>query len=159
MATAAEILEWVKDFFDKGKLRYELQEERCTIKFVMPIDGKLKQTNIFINCRDDSFSVNAYVVLNAEEDARQRVSEYLMRANYGLRFGCFDMDFSDGEIRYSLTLDCEDRESLSESLIRKTIYVPVMMLERYGKGLIAVMYGIATPEEAVKKMEEEQSES
>ena len=34
------------------------------------------------------------------EIKRQDIAEYLTRANYGMVMGNFEMDYSDGEIRY-----------------------------------------------------------
>jgi len=154
MATASQIFGWVKRFLDQMELVYEPVDEN-SIKIIMPLDGKLKNTTAFFNCRDDSYTVNAYIALSADEDCRQKVAEYITRANYGLRFGCFEMDFNDGEIRYRLTLDCEDRTGLSDDLVRSTLVIPMRMLERYGDGLVAVMYGIMTPEEALNEAEKE----
>ena len=155
MATASQILSWVKKSFDQDELEYELLEDENIIRIVMPLDGKLQRSTMVMSFRDDSYTVNAYLQLNADEDCRLKVAEYITRATYGLRFGNFEMDFSDGEIRYRLTLDCEDRTSLSDDLIWSTISIPKRMLEAYGDGLVAVMYGIKSPEEAIKEAEED----
>jgi hypothetical protein len=43
-----------------------------------------------------------YVVAStrAPEEVRLAVAEFLTRANYGMRIGNFELDYSDGEVRY-----------------------------------------------------------
>jgi len=182
MATATEILAWVKDVFDQKELGYELLEDKNTLKIHLPLKSKLKNFTAYFNCRERSYTVNAYIPLGVDEDSRQKIAEYITRANYGLRFGnfeldfsdgeiryrltvdCanyglrfgnFELDFSDGEIRYRLTVDCEDRSSLSESLVMRSIFIPMTMFDRYGDGLVAVMFGIKSPEEAINDAEKD----
>ena len=155
MATATEILAWVKDVFDQKELGYELLEDKNTLKIHLPLKSKLKNFTAYFNCRERSYTVNAYIPLGVDEDSRQKIAEYITRANYGLRFGNFELDFSDGEIRYRLTVDCEDRSSLSESLVMRSIFIPMTMFDRYGDGLVAVMFGIKSPEEAINDAEKD----
>ena len=79
-------------------------------------------------------------------------AEFIARANYGLRIGNFELDFNDGEIRYKSSLDFEGAE-LTPSLIRNTIYPAVQTLDRYLPGLMKVMYGAATSQDAIAEIE------
>ncbi|MCL1889815.1 MAG: YbjN domain-containing protein [Desulfovibrionaceae bacterium] len=153
MATASQILGWIQRILEQQDLRYELVEDKQLIKSQFPLDCKLKNFTAFFNCRDDSYTVNSYIALGADEGCRLKVAEYITRANYGLKFGNFEMDFNDGEIRYRMTVSCEDRTDLSESLVMGSIIIPMRMYERYGDGLIAVMYGIKSPEDAINEAE------
>jgi hypothetical protein len=155
MATAKDIYGWYKDFFDRKELHYDEDAESNIIKIVMPLDGKLQKTNMMVRCFDDWSSVKAYAPLNADEGVRQDVAEYLTRANYGMAFGNFELDIRDGEISFKLTLDCEDRSSLSDDLLGKVFSLPQLMLEKYGDGLLAVMFGMKSPEEAIDEAESE----
>jgi len=155
MPTATQIQEWLQACFDKKEISYELVDTNLTLKAQFPLDCKLKHFNAFFVCRDDSYTVNSYIALNADEDSRQRVAEYITRANYGLRFGNFEMDYTDGETRFRMTVDCEDRDSLSDGMIMSSIILPMRMYERYGDGLVAVMYGFLTPEAAIVEAEKD----
>ncbi|MBN1873044.1 MAG: YbjN domain-containing protein [Anaerolineae bacterium] len=100
----------------------------------------------------EQFLFYAIAPVNAPEESRTNVAEYLTRANYGLRIGNFEMDYSDGEIRYKSSLDFED-EALTSNLIRNTIYPAVQTMDRYLAGLMRVMYNAQTPEEAIGDIE------
>jgi hypothetical protein len=95
-----------------------------------------------------------YVIssVKAPEEARPAVAEFLTRANYGLRIGNFEMDYSDGEIRYKSSLDFE-KERLSPTLIRNAIYPAVQTMDRYFPGLMKVMYGQKAPAAAILEVE------
>lgn len=95
-----------------------------------------------------------YVIapIKAPEPERPVVAEYLTRANYGLRIGNFEMDYSDGEIRYKSSLDFEGVE-LNPALIKNTVYPAVHTMDYYLPGLLSVMYGHQEPAEAIKDIE------
>lgn len=95
-----------------------------------------------------------YVIapVKAPEPIRVAVSEYITRANFGIRIGNFELDFSDGEVRYKSSLDFES-ETLSPTLIKNAIYPAVHTMDFYLPGLLAVMYGNKTPEEAISEIE------
>ena len=153
MATAKEIHGWYKDFLDRNGVRYNEDEEDNIIRIVMPIEGKLQKTNMMVQCSDTHISTRAFIPLNADGEVRLNMSEYLVRANYGLTYGNFEMDARDGEIAFKLTLDCEDRTSLSDDLLQKIFVIPQLMIEKYGDGLLAVMFGAKSPEDAINDAE------
>ena len=83
-----------------------------------------------------------------------QVAEYLTRANFGLRNGNFELDYSDGEIRYKTFVDCEDLLP-SAAVLRDAVTIPVDMFDRYGNGLMSVVLGVRTPEEAIQDAEKD----
>ena len=155
MAAAFQILGWLKEWFDKEGYRYELKADTNVLKASFNLDSKLKNCNLVFGCAEDTFSSYAYIPLDADESCRVRVAEYILRANYGLRYGSFEMDYRDGEIRYHVQTDCTGLTKLPEHLFRRAIGIPINMFERYGDGLIAVMYDIKSPESAIQDAEKE----
>ncbi len=95
-----------------------------------------------------------YVVapVKAPEEKRPAVAEFITRANYGLRIGNFEMDYRDGEVRYKSSLDFEG-EILTPGLIKAAIYPAVYTMDRYLPGLMGVIYGHQSPEEAIAEIE------
>lgn len=90
--------------------------------------------------------------MKVPEAARLAAAEYLTRANYGLRLGNFEMDFSDGEVRYKSSLDFEGA-TLTPELIKHAIYPAVQTMDRYLPGLMAVAYGGKAPADAIDEIE------
>jgi hypothetical protein len=88
------------------------------------------------------------------EQTRAPVAEFVTRANYGLRIGNFELDYSDGEVRYKTSLDFEG-ENLSFNLLRGLLYPAVHTLDLYLPGLLAVGHGEKTALEAIVAIEGE----
>lgn len=95
----------------------------------------------------------ATIGIKADEDCLQEMAEFLHRANYGLAFGNFELDFDDGEIRYKMALNCVDAMPGADA-VEDMLYLPLSMFERYGDGILTVAMGLAEPEEAIQKIEE-----
>lgn len=95
----------------------------------------------------------ATIGVKADEDSMEEMAEFLHRANYGLAFGNFEMDFNDGEIRYKMSLNCVDSLPGADA-IEDVLYLPLSMFERYGDGILTVAMGLAEPEEAIRKIED-----
>jgi len=100
----------------------------------------------------EQFVFYVVAMLKVPEDARVAAAEYITRANYGLRIGNLEMDFSDGEVRFKGSVDFEGLE-LSPQLIRNTVYPAVQTMDRYLPGLLKVAFGGKTPVEAIAEVE------
>lgn len=100
----------------------------------------------------EQFIFYAVCTVKAPEEVRGAVAEFVTRANYGLRIGNFEMDYTDGEIRYKSSIDFED-ETLTPNLIRHTLYPAVQTMDYYLPGLLRVIYGGASPYEAIQEVE------
>lgn len=121
----------------------------------MVFSGENGQVACFAQVRSDLEQFVFYVMapVKALEETRHAVAEYITRANYGLRIGNFEMDFRDGEVRYKSSLDFED-VALSHQLIQHAIYPAVQTMDRYLPGLMRVIYGGTSPEEAIDAIEQ-----
>ncbi len=98
------------------------------------------------------FLFYAIAPIKVPEPMRPIVAEYLIRANYGLRIGNFEMDFNDGEVRYKSSLDFEG-EALTPNLIRNAIYAAVQTMDNDLQGLMHVTFGSKTAEQAIHDIE------
>ncbi len=84
---------------------------------------------------------------------RTAIAEFIARANYGMIIGNFELDLSDGEIRYKTSIDAAD-ENLSLAVIKKLVYANVTMMDRYLPGIKSVISGKLPPSEAIRLIEE-----
>ena len=90
--------------------------------------------------------------INVPEEKRVEMAEFITRANYGMRIGNFEMDFSDGELRYKSSIDVED-DCLSAPLIKHMVYPNVMMMDKYLPGIMGILYAGKSPQQAVEEIE------
>ncbi len=122
--------------------------------FRMLYNGKNGTLQCYAQIRlaEEQLICYAIAPFKVPEETRLIVADYLTRANYGLYIGNFEMDFNDGEVRCKSSIDFEDEE-LSFNLIRNTIYPAVHLMDRYLAGLLKVVYGGASPTEAIAAVE------
>ncbi|MDZ7951657.1 YbjN domain-containing protein [Nostoc sp. DedQUE09] len=90
--------------------------------------------------------------VNAPEDKRLAIAELITRANSGMIIGNFELDFADGEISYKTSIDVEG-DRLSFALIQRVVYANVTMMDEYLPGILSVIYGNLSPEEAIAQIE------
>ena len=79
-------------------------------------------------------------------------AEYLMRANYNLVLGNFELDMDDGTVRFKTSIDVEG-DRLSYELFRPVVYSNVAMMERYLPGLKAIILEDMSPKSALARAE------
>lgn len=149
---SAQIANALISHFEDQEYRYEFDKERGIIRLNFKIQNKLNQVRFVLDIHDAFYVAYACINLNVDEANRKAVSEFFTRANFGLNFGNFELDMNDGEVRYKHTVDC-DHCSLSSEMIERSLNIPIFMYQRYGDNMLKVMFGMVSPEEAVKLAE------
>ena len=76
------------------------------------------------------------------EERRSEVSEFLTRANYGLVAGNFELDFTDGEVRYKTALQ-RHVDGLDAATLKRAVRANGIAMETYLPGVGAVITGTA----------------
>ncbi|BAY40200.1 hypothetical protein NIES2111_45830 [Nostoc sp. NIES-2111] len=116
--------------------------------------GENGKWNCYARARDEQQQFIFYSIcpVNAPEDKRLAVAEFITRANCGITLGNFELDFSDGEISYKTSIDVEG-DRLTTALIQRLVYANVMMMDEYLPGIMSVIYGNVSAEEAVAQIE------
>ena len=134
----------------------EWHPQRLDDKFIYRVgfSGANGQLACFAQVRVDleQFLFFAMVPVKASVEKRLAVTEFITRANYGLRIGNFEMDFRDGEIRYKSSLDFEGQE-LTHQWIKNAIYPAVRTCDKYLPGLMQIIYSDVSPQEAIAAIE------
>lgn len=116
--------------------------------------GRNGSWNCFAQAREDQYRFIFYSIYpgNVPEHKRPAMAEFLTRANYGLIIGNFEMDYSDGEIRYKTSIDVEGDE-LTSALIKQLVYANVMTMDRYLPGIRKVIETDISPRDAIIEIE------
>jgi len=99
------------------------------------------------------FYFYSFFPVNVPEAQRMKMAEFITLANFGMRIGNFEMDFSDGVVRFRTSIDFEGQE-LNYSLVSNHVYPNVWMMDRYMSGLFAVVYSDRSPKEILETIEE-----
>jgi hypothetical protein len=79
---------------------------------------------------------------------RAAAADFIARANYGLPLGKFEIDFHDGEVRFS-TSSVFAAGRLEDDVIRALVGNALVTTDRYYSALMSVLYGTLAPEDAI----------
>lgn len=155
--TSTEIRRAVEDYFEAERAKYTPFDERGVAHATYGVDVKFGHVEVFFHAYRDMLILHFIVPLKAGEDERAKVGEFLHRANYGLKVGNFDFDFNDGEISYRVAIYCgsDEFEPPRHEQIDAALSIGLMMVDKYGDGLVKVMFGLAEPEDAIDASEED----
>lgn len=144
------VIEAFAEFFKESKYSYEIHDGCITSQF--RINSNISNIDIIVYPYADTYTVFAKCPLLASESSRSAVSEYLMRANFNMISGCFEMNYLDGEVRFKVNQYCKDL-LLSKENMKRSIMLPLAMFNRYGNGLLNVMVNGSSPEDEIRKAE------
>ena len=156
-----ELAEAIKTYIKKRDLHMvSFDEELGSFSFNMHLSAQLSSINIIIRVGEKDFTTIAVCPVRpdtSDKELMARMAEFVCRANFGLKNGCFEFDFNDGELRYKCYIPCDGHVPTQE-MIREGISVPAAMLRRYAPGILGVLYGGVDPASAVKACEEDSDE-
>lgn len=134
------------------KLHFVHEAERNVVR--LSLTGTNGTFHCIVHQNPGRARLTVYTIaqIKVPADKRTLVAEFLTRANYGLVIGNFELDFSDGEVRFKTSLDAE-HIALGRDAVRDLFLVNVATMDRYFPGLMKVVYGGATPTQAVAEVE------
>ena len=146
------IFEAIVNFFKKEDWQFQQTETELTLR--LAFQGKNGKWNCYARAREEQEQFIFYSIcpVNAPEEKRISVAEFLTRANSGMMIGNFELDFNDGEISYKTSIDVEG-DRLSTALIKRLVYANVMMMDEYLPGILSVIYGNVSPADAIAQIE------
>ena len=147
-----QVFNKVREYLDSQKLRYYLSEDGAYIDYMLNLNSKLSSCRMVILPGEKDIRALGIAPIKACEDAYSDVVEFITRANYNMRLGKFEFDYSDGEIRFQTCLPCRDGLPNMKD-IEITVDLPMIMLQRYGDGLVKNMLGYGDPEADIREIE------
>lgn len=152
-----KVADVIKSFFEKNEWNYDVLDDENIIISKINMGNAIGSVKIAICIGEDNYIV--YSVLNSKVEKKyfSEVSEFLHRANYGLRNGNFEMDYNDGEVRYKTYVNFENID-ISEEMVATSIVVGVLMINKYGKGLLKIMIGEGNPQECIQECEDDKND-
>ncbi len=146
------IYDALKRFFDEDEWPYSEVEGRPALS--MSFAGKNGTWTCYARAEEEKQMClfYSYCPVKATENKRPVLADFLTRANYGLFIGNFEMDYNDGEIRYKTSIDVEGTE-INSALIKRIVYDNLAVMDKYLPGVMSVIYGGASPTEAIAEVE------
>lgn len=97
------------------------------------------------------FIFHSLMGLNIPPHYRSAVAEYLVRVNYQLVIGNFDMDIDTGNVRFRTAIELIG-DNFSVDHVRSLAYTNVRTMDFYFPGVMAVVHGGLLPEAALDRV-------
>lgn len=143
----------VVEYVNSQNWKYTIKgSDRDILELTMGLKGKINNCRMIVTASEKEIQAFAVAPIKASSDSYGDVVEFITRANYGLKIGKFEFDYRDGEVRFQSCLPCrEGVPSLKD--IEITVDVTMLMLQRYGDGLIKNMMGFGNPEQDIAQIE------
>jgi len=153
MATRRDMLfNKVVEYLESQNWKYSIRGDNEFFEFNMGLKGKINSCRMVVLVSDKEIQAMGFCPLKASSDSFNDVIEFITRANYGLKVGKFEFDYRDGEVRYQSCLPCrEGIPSLRD--VEHVVDIPMLMLQRYGDGLVKNIMGFGNPESDIREIE------
>jgi hypothetical protein len=150
--TTERIFQTMVNFFTEDDWSYaKIQGEPA---LYLAFEGDNGSWNCYAKAREgeEQFVFYSICPIKVPKVKRRTLGEFIARANYGMMIGNFELDFTDGEIRYKTSIDVEG-DKLSFALIKRLVYANVTMMDEYLPGIKLVLEGGMSPEDAIAQIE------
>ena len=150
-----KIVNVVKQFLEEDDWHYSFNEETGIFRFGLKIRSKIQNISYVIDVHDDEFVTYGMCPIGVDREDLEmmtQMAEFICRANYGLKNGCFEMDWRDGEIRFRSYVDCENLLP-STTVVKNSVHCTAAMIKRYAPGIVDIIFGGAKAEDAITRCE------
>lgn len=155
-----EIASVVKQFLTDDDWHYSFDEEHGIFDFGLRVRSKIQKIKYFIDVEEDEMVVYGICPIGADCDDEKmmaQMAEFICRANFGLKNGCFEFDFRDGEIRYKSFIDCNEVLPSTE-VVKNSIHCTAAMYKRYAAGITSIIFTGNSAKEAIAMCEKSTDE-
>lgn len=137
------------DYCEENDIRYQLGAEEQAIHFTMV--GAVANYGCHWRVSPDDEVVQMrifYPIMLREPEARQRVVEFIARANHNMMVGGLQIDMDDGEVTYHIP-HIVGGEMLDSEKIRDLFVTAFTTADRYFPALMLLLFGGYTATDAV----------
>jgi hypothetical protein len=134
--------------FEASDIRYSCNREERRAWFTMSSGSALQKCSFRFDMTGDVLQIFIQYPVMVKEKFRPAAMEFITRANYGLVIGNFEMDCTDGELRYHVSHLMEDGK-LEERTIQRLFGTGMGTADRYFPALMRVLFAGETPSEAI----------
>lgn len=152
-----QIADKINGFLSSDDWDYTFDENKGIFRFGLHLNSNLKTLTYIVKVKKDSFLVYGILPIGVEienKDMMHTMAEFICRCNFGLINGNFEFDFRDGEIRYKSFVDCEAIKP-SDEIIRNSIHCVAIMVERYSRGILDIIFSGVPANVAIERCEKE----
>jgi hypothetical protein len=137
------------DYCEENEIRYQLGVEEQSIQFGMVGAVANYMCQWRVSPDEEVVQMRVYYpIMVREPEARQRVAEFIARANHNMMVGSLQIDMDDGEVTYHIAHILGGDMPSSEQ-IRDLFVTTFTTADRYFPALMLLLFGGYTASDAV----------
>ena len=142
------IMNTVEQFLHESNWKYDDSRKSAGI-LSTDIQGKNSSYKLYLLGSDERQTLRVFAMLNTviPEDRRNDIAEFFIRCNYIYQMGRLDMDYSDGNVRFTWGVDVNGSE-LTSKMVQTMVYTAVHCLDNTQPYILRICYGDLSPKEA-----------
>lgn len=149
-------IEKVRAFLRGRGLRYDEIRAQSHCRFKMGFSGlKGAYANLRVILSLDENIIQVIIHLPTEVDAQNsvRVMELVTRINYNLKFGKFEFNIDEGEVKFQMgqsvaSLNVSDASRILETILYQSIY----LADHMSRGIELAAHGTVSPKQIVERL-------
>lgn len=154
-----QIAERIRHVLQKDRRKFEYDEAEGVFTFTLPLhDLSIESLQYYIFVHEDRYILYAHPPFRADLNDRRnkwQLAMFLLKANYVLYDGSFQLNYRNGLIRYRIYHQC-DGHIPSEENIREAIQISAYAYETFGCGIAGILRFSMTADYAFDLCENEQ---
>lgn len=144
--------ERINELLKKDGWHFSFDAEEGHFRFHLSLRSRMKTITYNIYVTDDDyicFVTSPIGPASDDPDMMRETSEYLMRINDTIRMGMFTVNHEDGEIMFNVLIPFDEPDCLpTEDMIRRSVYIPMQLYERFSDGLLDILFDGKSAEQA-----------
>ena len=154
-----QIAERIRHVLQEDRREFAFDKAEGVFEFTLPLnDCCIDSLKYYIFVHDDRYILYAHLPFRADLNVRRnkwQLSMFLLKANYVLYNGSFQLNYRNGVIRYRIYHQC-DHHIPSEENIREAIQTSAYAFETFGCGIAGILRYSMTAEYAFDICKNEQ---
>lgn len=153
MGQGQKIYEMFKESLDSKDFHYEPHDDDLAITLTVHGNDLPQPTVIRVMDDRDTIFIYSPIPSKMPEDKRMEAAVAVAVANNGMLNGCFDLDMSDGEIRFRVTESYRGCE-VSMELLEFLLQLVFIMTDKYNDRFFMLSKGMMSLEQFIEKENE-----
>ena len=143
-----QIIASFKSWLEGQACLYEFDSNRRSLHFGM--DGEHVRWRCTATATEPAtLAMLSFLPLRAALPRRSACAELCLRINWNLALGHFDLDFTDGEIRYTTLAPLPGNSALTADLIQQVISAHRTVMDAFVPAFALVLFNETSPERAL----------
>lgn len=150
--------EQIERKLQRDELNYEAiheSQEQVVLRLGMQMKNGTFDTFIDIRLGDEIVLIYTRSHIAVPENSRLRISELITLVNYNMKLGNFELDMTDGELKYKTVFVYDSAYKTSGKVFEDNFYASIFTMDTYFPAFMSVIYGRALPVDAVNAIEHE----